>query len=144
MPTAPVNFYGSAYSAKIGLAVLLLPHTQDQDIIKRWGPSSLTFRGLSDCLGLPQSVSASPSLCLQLCSQAKLWEQRQPAAFQKTICLGGAGRGGGISSLRYVSDYEDTLGPGDISVRLYNRRSRSQEATTHFLPEHLGRPLQEG
>lgn len=47
---------------------------------------------------------------------------------------------GSISSLRYVSDYEDTLGPGDISAQFCNRTSRSQEGTTYFLPRAaLGR-----
>lgn len=84
----------------------------------------------------PVSPSLSASLLTPL-GQADHWQGQQPAAFQKTICVWR----GSISSLRYVSDYEDTLGLGDISAQFCNRTSRSQEGTSYFLPRAaLGRP----
>lgn len=84
-----------------------VPHFQGQDFRWQSHPPSLTFWGFSDGPGLPQAASAS------VCPLATLLAGKPLApATACSLPENHLPRVGGVSSLRYVSHYEDTLDPG--------------------------------
>ena len=107
-------------------------HTQDQDFAWQGGPPSHSFWG-------SQTAQASPSLSIPLCTTLRAG--RTPtAAAACSLPENHLPWVGGLSSSRYVSDYEDTLGSGDISLQFCHRRRMSWDNSLFSALGHVDTP----